>query len=336
MKRSLLAWTALSSALCLLAPAQAADYPHPTRKDTRSLEVNYDPGNIIPIWSAPGSVLLIRFAEDEAIFKVKTADSEHLGGGFVANLLTWKFKGCFVPQPAFVFTHKGAAERVYAFEVETKPQICDTDKPAPPSTAVASNDGVTNISVSSALPDLHHLEHPDDLAGAGDGGNGGHIPYMLTIRYPADEAAKRAAAARAAAERRRQEDAALLVKTATWPWSPNNNTAYWGLGEPDMKPSRAVDNGYTTMFVFPQMQSIPTVTKLGNPSVRCGENDAKESTTDFDVKGDTMTIAGTARAWCLRSNGRVYEVWNSNYSPTGQTPGTGSASPYVQRVVNGH
>lgn len=108
MKRSLLAWTALSSALCLLAPAQAADYPHPTRKDTRSLEVNYDPGNIIPIWSAPGSVLLIRFAEDEAIFKVKTADSEHLGGGFVANLLTWKFKGCFVPQPAFVFTHKHA------------------------------------------------------------------------------------------------------------------------------------------------------------------------------------------------------------------------------------
>ena len=102
-----------------------------------------------------------------------------------------------------------------------------------------------------------------------------------------------------------------------------------------MKPSHDSDNGYTTMFVFPQMQGIPTVTKLGNTAVLCGADGSKEATTDFDVKGDTMTIAGTAQAWCLRSNGRVYEVWNSGYSVTGQKPDTGTVSPYVNRVVGG-
>ena len=63
--------------------------------------------------------------------------------------------------------------------------------------------------------------------------------------------------------------------------------------------------------------------------------DGKEATADYSVHGDTVIAPGTAREWRLRDGQTVMEIYDLGYNPIGQTPGTGTVSPYVQRRLKG-
>jgi type IV secretory pathway VirB9-like protein len=325
--------------LALAVPAWAVDHPRQSRKDSRIWELNFDPDNPAEIWSAPGSELLLRFAPDERVITAKSADSPALAKGTVGNLVVLKFKGCMVPQPLFVFTQRGndPVPRSYVFQVETVPRICDTSVTKRVSNAVAQNDGATSDAAGSwpgtgAAPDLKHLPTPDALDAASNTANGGRIPWVVNVRYPADDAARRRAATKLARAAWRKQEAEQLLRLSS---NTEANLGYSGLGDVSLKPRHASDDGYTTTFEFLPMQTIPIVTKLGNPSVLCGTPNADEASTDFDVKGTRMTIAGMAQAWCLRSGSAVYEVWNRGYTGFGKPPPTGTTSRSVERVVGG-
>ena len=154
----------------------------------------------------------------------------------------------------------------------------------------------------------------------------------MVYRYPGDEAEKRRAAARTAAERWKKERANRILQASTTfdtkdPYSGDRNLRYMWRGDAGLMPRWVWDNGYSTAFVFPGQQRVPSLYYVAP--------DGKESTATYSVHGDTIIATGTAREWRLRDGNTVIEVWDLAYNPVGSTPGTGTASPLVQRVLKG-
>jgi type IV secretion system protein VirB9 len=94
-----------------------------------------------------------------------------------------------------------------------------------------------------------------------------------------------------------------------------------------LQPSQLWDNGYSTAFVFPGMQRMPSLYRI-NP-------DGKEATATYSVRGDMIIATGTAQEWRVRDGQTVMEFYNLAYDPVGQTPGTGTVSPWVTRTIKG-
>jgi len=321
-------------------PADAVQKPHLNKSDGRVWEYVYTPDDIYKAWSAPGSVLLLRFAPDEQITKAQPADSETILVDFTDNLLTLKFNGCAITEPVFVVTHKASAEemRTYSFSFETVPAVCSREiqeqAPGPNVSNVSLTDGVPK-----ALPNMKHLQHPDDLA------EGGKIPYMITMKYPGDEKAKRDAAALVAAKKfqaKQTRDILAAAVSGKGPTTQFENNHYYGRGDAGLKPCLPspdrpggcgpIDDGNTTRLEFPGDTPVPSVTKLQNVSAGCGDN-GQEAVADFAMHGRTMVLTGTAPGWCLRRNNRVYQLTNASYNPVGYPTGTGTVSPNVERTI---
>ena len=303
-------------AFMLTGAAWAAEQPRAGTADTRIRYVAYDPGNVVELWSTPGAVMVIQFADDETVVDVAASDSHNLISGPRQNFLFWKFKGCLVPQPVLVLTRTASGKlRRYDFQVETHPNVCR----GPVVTASAGGDP------PSSGPDLRYVR-PDDLAAGAD------VSYTVVFRYPGDERARRAAAARAARERAAKAQAALLLKQQTeWPsgnpYDGTRNYRYAARGDAGLTPHSVWDNGYSTAFVFPAQQRVPALFRI--------DPDGKEATADYSVHGDTVIASGTAREWRLRDGRTVMEIYDLGYNPIGHTPGTGTVSPYVQRTLKG-
>ena len=322
---------ALGATAATISSAQAEQLPKCKKTEPRVCEFTYDPNDIYKAWSAPGSELMIRLAPDEQIINAQGADSTTIVGGYADNILTLKFNGCALPEPVFVVSHKVSTDetRTYPFEVETIPQTCNKDiPPADQNIAKAQyTDGVGN----NSLPNLKHLAHPNDLAA------GGTIPYLMTMRYPSDEKAKRDHEARREAARAQKAQAEQILADAAAGRGPTTqflNDHYYGRGEQSLRPAQATDDGNTTTLAFPGNTEVPALTKLNNAANGCGDK-GEESTADFAMHGDKMVIAGTAPGWCLRKNGRVYELHNASFNPVGYPTGTGTVSPFVTRSVKG-
>ena len=98
-------------------------------------------------------------------------------------------------------------------------------------------------------------------------------------------------------------------------------------GDISLMPRWVWDNGYSTAFVFPGQQRMPSLYDVAP--------DGKESTASYSVHGDTIIATGTARQWRLRDGDTVMEIFDLSYNPVGSTPGTGTASPLVTRVLKG-
>lgn len=306
----------------LFTSAYALQRPTPGHADGRIRYVAYDPGNVVELWSAPGAVMVIQFADDETVVDVAASDSHTLASQPRQNFLFWKFKGCMIPQPVLVLTHRGnGAMRRYDFQVETRPDVCQTH------TAAASN--VVAINTANANTDqpgdLRYISH-DALA------DGADVSYTVVFRYPGDEALRRKAAweaAEALAEKR--ETALLLEQQSSYltanPYTGFRNYRYIARGDRSLVPQYVFDNGYSTAFVFPDQQRMPSLFKI-NP-------DGKEATANYSVHGDTIIATGTAQEWRLRDGQTVLEIYDWGYTNTGSTPGTGTVSPYVRRDIKG-
>ena len=329
-----LAGQALAAAVlvfALVGPAGAAEQPHAGSADTRIRYVAYDPGNVVELWSTPGAVMVVQFADDETVIDVAASDSHNLISGPRQNFLFWKFKGCLIPQPVLVLTRTAAGKlRRYDFQVETHPEVC-----GPVATASGADPhsfGRGPVMTASAGadppasgPDLRYIS-ADDLAAGAD------VSYTVVFRYPGDDRARREAAARAARERAAKAEAALLLKQQTqWPsgdpYDGTRNYRYAARGDAGLTPRSVWDNGYSTAFVFPAQQRIPALFRI--------DPDGKEATADYSVHGGTVIASGTAREWRLRDGQTVMEIYDLGYNAAGQTPGTGTVSPYVQRTLKG-
>jgi type IV secretory pathway VirB9-like protein len=354
--RDALKWLAVAAALGGLAsPALAVQQCKANKKDPRVWECYYDPNDIYKAWSAPGSELMIRLAPDEQIFKIQAADSDTIQAGWSDNIATFKFVGCALPEPTFIASHKAASDeiRTYTFQLETVPRVCargipqQQPQPDPNVAAAAYTDGAHSSHVSLlAAPNLQHLEHPSDLA------EGGQIPYIITIKYPSDEKAKRDAAWLGAAKRfQRQQAEKLLADAAAGRAGTTGflNTHYYGKGAADLKPCLEcgpTDDGNKTTVFFPGQTPIPAFTKLGNVTEGCGDtgqesvaDSATHSTTRMiagrDTQGSAVSLNGTAPGWCMRLNGRVYQLTNSSYNPVGYPTGTQTITRDAVRVMKG-
>lgn len=109
------------------------------------------------------------------------------------------------------------------------------------------------------------------------------------------------------------------------PYDGTRNYRYVARGDRTLTPHWVWDNGYSTAFVFPGMQRIPSLYRI--------DPDGKEATADFSVHGDTVIAPGTAPEWRLRDGRTVLEIYDLAYNPIGGTPGTHTVSPYVRRVL---
>jgi type IV secretory pathway VirB9-like protein len=126
--KTFLIGTALTT--CLVGQALATQQPNPGRADSRVRNVNYDPANVVELWSTPGAVMVIEFADDEMVADVAASDSHTLKAEPRGNYLFFKFEGCLIPEPVIVLTKLPSGKlRRYALQVETHPQICSNSTP---------------------------------------------------------------------------------------------------------------------------------------------------------------------------------------------------------------
>ena len=353
-------WTAV--VLVVAFPAWAVQICKPGKKDSRVWTCVYDPDNIYKVWSAPNAELMFSLAPDEQVINVEAADTEVVKGGWSDNLATLKFQGCALPQQAFIVTHKTSNNeaRHYVFSIETVPQVCSKDIPSVKATpnlnpnvtaaaTVAYTDGVQQNAPQhsmDALPDLRHLEHPDDLAESSSL-HGGHIPFLIKILYPGDDKAKRDADAAAALKRERKQRVEQVLSTAASGIGPTTgfrNSTYAGRGAAALKPVQngVSDDGNATTISWPPGIDIPAISKLTNLAKGCGP-DGEERIADDSVHTNPTAPDGTrsvrvtfvGQGWCLRRDGQVYEIRNLAYDPYGHRTNTGTLSPVVERKVIG-
>ena len=76
MKTPLLTLTAI--AVALASPVFALEKPVAGKQDNRIRYVDYDPANVVDLWTTPGAILTIEFADDETIAGVAVSDSHVL------------------------------------------------------------------------------------------------------------------------------------------------------------------------------------------------------------------------------------------------------------------
>lgn len=345
MKFTLLAGTAIITVLS--ASAYAEQMPVPSRYDKRIGELTYRPNDVYKIWSAPAGVMIIKFGDEETLAGASAADScptnykpaDDCGLSIEprSNVIYLKFRKCLIPQMLLISMKTGDAKmRTYAFEIHTEPTIC-SDEAAPTKPAgvqLVSSANATTAPSDIGAGDLKYISTNALTQGAAE-----PVHYSIQFRYPGDEAEKRHESA--SARRKREEkvavDAALSreVDFATRdPFSGNRHVRYFGRGSSTIMPRNAWDNGYLTALTFPDLQRMPSVYRLAKPEQGC-TLDGKEGTANYSVRGDTMILTGTEHSWCLRDGDNVVQIWNLDYSALGSSPGTGTASPQVERVVKG-
>jgi type IV secretion system protein VirB9 len=332
-----------AAALLLSAQALAVEQPKAGKHDGRIRYINYNPDQVIQIWTAPGGIMEIQFSEGESVPEgnVAATDGSRLLRTPRGNFLYLKAKGCLDPEPLLVTTKTASGQlRPYRFEVSTRGSDC-----AEPTISTQPNPALSlATSAQAAAP---KPPHHGNLKYVPEGGlsSTADVMYAVVIRYPDDEAAKRAALARKRAlEQQRQEANLLLKQQTSWPYGNQFdgswNFKYAAHGSLTVPPRQIRDNGYQTVFLFPQMQRVPALFRLQPGATRCNRehDDHNEGTQIPSVHrsgadGDTIIAEGTAQGWCLRDGNTVLEIVNFAYNPAGATPATGTVSPYVKRTL---
>lgn len=274
-------------------PAAADQFPKHDQYDSRMRYVPYNEGQVVHLSTQIGATLVVGFSDKETVSAVAETDSVHLASIPKGNYLFFKPGAALALQPVVVLTSlPDGKQRRYVFEIETV---------AAPSMA----NGVSGVYYSV------QFTYPEEIEKA--------------------DAAKEAAAAQVrlaavvAAEQARAQY--LLQKPTLDPNAAGNNWHYVARGDRSLTPIAVFDNGYSTVFRFPQNERIPAIFVI-NP-------DGKEATAPYSVSGGYAQVGMTAKEFRLRDGGTVLDVYNLGYSTMGVNPATGTVSNDVQRVVKG-
>lgn len=277
----------------MTAPCVADQLPRRDRYDSRMRYVAYNDGQVVHLSTEIGATLVVGFSDKETVSAVAETDSVHLASIPKGNYLFFKPGAALSLQPVVVLTSlPDGKQRRYVFEIQTV---------AAPSMA--------------------------------NGASG--VYYSVQFTYPEEiqkaDAAKEAAAvqtrllAAAAAEQARAQY--LLQKPTLDPNGASNNWHYVARGDHSLTPIAVFDNGYSTVFRFPENERIPAIFVI-NP-------DGKEATAPYSVSGGYAQVGMTAKEFRLRDGGTVLDVYNLGYSTMGANPASGTVSGDVQRVVKG-
>jgi type IV secretion system protein VirB9 len=277
--------------LLMASNAFANELPRHGALDSRMRYVPYDPGQVVHLSTEIGATLVVGFSDKEAVDAVAETDSVHLSAVPKGNYLFFRPTAALTLQPIVVLTTlPDGQRRRYVFEIET-----------------------------IAAPSL------------GNGATG--VYYSVQFTYPFDIAAADAAKA-AAAEKVRQAAAdtaekarteALLQRQENDPTLGDRNWRYVARGNRSLTPIAVFDNGYSTVFRFPENERIPAIFVI-NP-------DGKEAIAPTSVTGGYAQVGMTAREFCLRGGNTVLEVFNLAYDTMGKNPATGTVTQDVQRQV---
>jgi len=143
--------------------------------------------------------------------------------------------------------------------------------------------------------------------------------YSLGFRYPDTQA--RLASAQI---EKQQVEQAFTTK------AENANLNYTMSGNTDIAPINAWDDGRFTYLKFPSNADFPAVyvvDTIGN-----------ESLVNFNTIGKSSNIIQIHKVhpkFFIRAGSRVLAIFNEAYDPVGTPNETGTASPAVERVVQG-
>lgn len=273
-------------------PALANQLPHAGVLDTRMRYVPYDPGQVVHLSTEVNATLVVGFSDKEKVSAVAETDTTHLSAAPKGNYLFFRPTAALPLQPVVVLTTLPDGKmRRYVFEVET----------------------VTTPSMGNGTASVY---------------------YSVQFTYPLDNAVTDAAKAAAAEDARlkaaqaaqqAQVQTALQKPVADPKADQVRNWRYVARGDRSLTPIAVFDNGYSTVFRFPENERIPAIFVV--------EPDGKEATAPYSVTGGYAQVGMTAREFRLRDGDTVLEVFNLGYDTMGVNPATGTVSKDVERVV---
>ncbi len=105
----------------------------------------------------------------------------------------------------------------------------------------------------------------------------------------------------------------------------NWNVRYAGIGSKRIEPTWVKDNGENTFIQFPLNQ--------GQPAIFAVAPDGVETRLDYSLQDDVMVVNRVAQRFVLRHGEEALCLVNLQFNPTGQTTGTKTVSPNVQRTI---
>lgn len=273
------------------APAFANQLPRAGAQDTRMRYVSYDPGQVVHLSAEINATLVVGFSDRETVSAVAETDTTHLSAAPKGNYLFFRPTAALPLQPVVVLTTLPDGKmRRYVFEIETV-------------TTPSMGNGVASVYYSV------QFTYPQDIAAA----DAAKVAAAEEARLKAVQAARQAAVQSA------------LLKPVVDSNAEGRNWRYVARGDRSLTPIAVFDNGYSTVFRFPENERIPAIFVV-NP-------DGKEATAPYSVTGGYAQVGMTAREFRLRDGGTVLEVFNIGYDTMGTNPATGTVSKDVERVV---
>lgn len=273
------------------APAVADQFPQHGAQDTRMRYVPYDPGQVVHLSTEINATLVVGFSDKETVSAVAETDTTHLSAAPKGNYLFFRPTAALPLQPVVVLTTLPDGKmRRYVFEIET----------------------VTTPSMGNGIASVYYsvqFTYPQDIAAA----DAAKAAAAEEARFKATQAAQQAAVQSA------------LQMPVVDPNADGRNWRYIARGDRSLTPIAVFDNGYSTVFRFPENERIPAIFVV-NP-------DGKEATAPYSVTGGYAQVGMTAREFRLRDGDTVLEVFNLGYDTIGVNPATGTVSKDVERVV---
>ena len=103
------------------------------------------------------------------------------------------------------------------------------------------------------------------------------------------------------------------------------NERYAVVGAKSIEPIFAKDNGENTFIKFALHQPLPAIFYVAA--------DGQETRVSYSLQDDIMVVQRVAERFVLRHNDEAACLVNLQFNPTGQTTGTKTVSPDVQRVL---
>lgn len=153
--------------------------------------------------------------------------------------------------------------------------------------------------------------------------------FVVRFRYPAEEAA----AARQAQLQQVQmqmlmvEAGGVKVALEAAAVQGRRNLDYSIAGSSDLAPSEITDNGQFTIMRFPRNQQLPAIFTV--------LPDGSEAVVPYDVRGEFVVVHQVSRELRLRRGQSLTCIWNNAYDRYGPDNSSGTASPDVERSVEG-
>jgi type IV secretion system protein VirB9 len=266
--------------------------------DNRVCVVPYSEKQVVHTFGTLRSMLIVKLGDDESDLKLVAADS--------SSITTMPYGNYMIIKP--------------------KRTVWGTQ----PITILSTNKKTGKI--RSHVIQLDFRDGPIDEAAAEDQDANSPRPQLVVqYTYP-DEAA---AAAREKAQERavtwqaRKASAELAQSSG----GPTQTCSYFEQHDPSTSPQfipiSTCDDGQSTTMTFPGNMPIPSIFMEG-------PDGKKEATTmkSFNSSTNEMTIHQVSRHFWLRIGDALVCVWKVGpMNPAGYNPGTGTASPNVQRVL---